>query len=206
MRLRSLAWAMHGWACGVRGRAGPPRGFIRAFDSLYCWYHNLRASEADIAPALLVEIRRARKTRMLGDGTTIRPGCRIGVLHLNNDRVALLHRQDGGPLAVGLAFKHRLVQSLERLADLARPDGRLADVDAYSAITIFHHGLPRLGFERDPHRLLLGRMIAAYQRALLASLHPAGIGRAGLARGTAERVWLSRARLLARYGRTARAG
>jgi len=184
----------------------PPRRLVRAFDSFYCWYHNLRAPEADIAPALLVEVRRARTTRMLGDGTIIRPGGRIGVLHLNNRRVALLHRHDGGPMAVGLAFKHSFVQSLECLADLARPAGRLADVDAYTAITILHHGLPRLGFERDPRRPLMPRMIAAYQRALLASLHPGGIGRAGLAVSTAERVWLSRARLLARYGRTARAG
>jgi len=197
---------MHSWAHDVTERAAPPRQFIRAFDSFYCWYHDLRAAEADIGPALLLEVRRARTTRLLSDGTTIRPGCRIGVLHLNNRRVALLHRHDGGPMAVGLAFKHSLVQSLECLADLASPGGRLAGVDAYVAITILHHGLPRLGFERDPHQLLLGRIIAAYQRALLASLHPSGVGRARPARDTAQRLWLSRGRLLARYGRTARAG
>jgi hypothetical protein len=44
-------------------------------------------------------------------------------------------------------------------------------------------------------------LTAAYQRALLAVLHPAGARRLRrLANTRAERLWLSRGRLLALYG------
>ncbi len=45
------------------------------------------------------------------------------------------------------------------------------------------------------------RLVAAYQRALLASLHPAGRVRLrGAAYQRARRLWISRENLLARYG------
>jgi hypothetical protein len=66
--------------------------------------------------------------------------------------------------------------------------------------------LPRLGFERDPTPPPWPHVIAAYQRALLSVLHPAGAQRlVRLANTRAERLWLSRARLLALYGGRQRA-
>jgi len=38
-----------------------------------------------------VEVRRSHRTLRLADGTIISHGDRIGVLHLNNDRVVDLH-------------------------------------------------------------------------------------------------------------------
>ena len=100
-----------------------------------------------------------------------------------------------------------LVSSLHELARLAGPGGRLTDVTAFSATTIFfHQGFTRLGFAPEDDAPAWPRLVAAYQRALLASLHPAGpvpLGRSSYRR--AGRLWISRENLLARYGVVARA-
>jgi hypothetical protein len=154
-----------------------------------------------VGPALRIEFRRAHRPIRLGDGTTIAPGDRIGVLHLNNDRVRALHVNGVRPMAVGLDFRRELLASLRALAVLASPGGRAADAVAFAATTIFHHGLARLGFDRDTVLPAWPYLTTAYQRALLAVLHPAGAQRLlRLANTRAERLWLSRARLLSLYG------
>jgi hypothetical protein len=81
---------------------------------------------------------------------------------------------------------------LRSLAILTRPGGRFAGMPAFTAITILHHGLPRLGFEIERRGLMWPRLTAAYQRALLASLHPGGATRTlRLTTGRAERLWIS---------------
>jgi hypothetical protein len=153
-------------------------------------------------------MRRARDTTALGDGTVLVRGDWIGVLHLNNQRVATLHRRVVTPMALGLAFKRDILTSLRYLAGLAGPDARLAGVQAFTVVTILYHGLPRLGFEFDAHRVRSARFIGVYQRALLATLHPDGRSRTALlAPGAAEQLWLSRRRLLTLYAeRTLRVG
>src|SRR2546425_8194850 len=64
--------------------------------------------------------------------------------------------------------------SLHELAQLAADGGPLADVRAFSAITIFHRGLSRLGFRAERNGIVWPGLTAAYQHALMASLHPAG--------------------------------
>jgi hypothetical protein len=181
---------------------------IAAYDRLYRWYRRLDTANADIPPVLRVEIRRARRTIRLSDRTTVRRGDPVGVLHLNNRRVVVVHTRWREPMAVGLAFRRDLFESLRRLATLAARGERLGDVRAFTAVTILHHGLPRLGFEFDLRGLAFPRLTGAYQRALLASLHPRGAGRTlPLASGQAERLWISRDRLLARFAASAsRAG
>lgn len=150
---------------------------------------------------LRVEVRRRYRTLRLADGAVIEPGDRVGALHLDNERVAALHAAGLTPLATGLAFRRQALASLHTLARLAAPEGRLAHVTAYSAITIFHVGLARLGFEVEPDGLVWPRLTAAYQRALLASLHP--FGRLRLRKRAyrrARRLWISRGKLLALYG------
>jgi hypothetical protein len=150
---------------------------------------------------LRLELRTLRRAYRLPDGTLLAPGDRIGVLHLNNEHVATLHLNGSSPLAVGLEFRRRLMTSLEALAALAAEDGPLADVRAFEATTIFHRGLSRLGFMVDADGLRWPRLVAAYQRALLASIHPAGALRfQGAEYRRARRLWLTRHALLGRYG------
>jgi hypothetical protein len=147
-----------------------------------------------------VEVRRSLRPRRLRDGTAVRVGDRIGVLHLDHVGLAVLHAHGGSPAAVGLGFRRALVASLRTLASRARAGGPLADVTAFSAVTILHHGMPRIGFEHDAVGLVWPHITTAYQRALLASIHPDSWARTvRLHRASAARLWMSRRTLLALY-------
>jgi hypothetical protein len=149
---------------------------------------------------LRVETRRSVVAVRLGGHTLVRSGERIGVLHLDNARVAALHEDGRPPMAVGLEFRRLLIESLGALAADARDGQRLAGLSAFTAVTIFHPGLRRLGFETQRNGLVWPRVTALYQRALLGSLHPDGVRRLHRAASTcAERLWISRDRLLALY-------
>lgn len=173
---------------------------IAAYDWVYRVTHGLTSPESEIGPVLRVEIRRSRRTFRLRDGSIIRPGDRIGYIHVNNDRVAALGADGLTPVAVGLEFRKRLLASFCALAELCRPGGRLDDVKAFQATTIFHYGLTRLGFETEPGGLRWPRLVGAYQRALLATMHPRRpVGLHGASYQHAERLWISREALYARY-------
>ena len=174
---------------------------IAAYDRAYRFLHGLDGPESEVGPVLRIEVRRSLQRLTLDDGTLVRRGDRIGVLHLNNARVAALRSDGLGPIAVGLTFRRHLLASLAALAEMTMPDGRFASVGTFSAATIFHAGLTRLGFERTRDRLLWAGLVAAYQRALLSSLRR---GRPVRLNGPpyqqARRVWISRERLIALYG------
>lgn len=172
---------------------------VLVYDRLYRFFHHLDTPASEVGPALRIELTRSRRARRLRDGTLIRPGDRIGVLHLNNARIAFLHAHEQSLLSAGLEFRRQFFASLHALAALARPDGPLGGVRAFTATTIHHGWLQRLGFEAEPDGLVWPRLVAVYQRALLASLHPgARLSRASYRR--ARRLWLSRGALLARFG------
>ncbi len=178
------------------------RWLVAPYDRVYRFVHNLDSSASEVGPAVRVEVRRSHRTLHLADGTTIRRGDRIGVLHLNNERVVALHAAGLPAIAVGLEFRRQLGASLHALARRACPEGGLSDVRAFEATTIFfHQWLRRLGFEPDPDGLAWPGFVTGYQRALLASLRPAGPVRLGGATYRhAQRLWISRAKLLTRYG------
>jgi hypothetical protein len=184
------------------------RRAVVVYDRAYRWIHGLNRPSSEVGPVLRVEVRRGRGVRVLPDGTALRAGDRIGLLHLNNERLATIHIGGRSPLAVGLAFRRQFIASLRVLAALAAGGGPFSDVHAFSATTIFHDGLSRaLGFVPEPGAPAWSRVVAAYQRALLASLHPAGALRlSGSVSWRARRIWLPRATLLARYGGAMGAG
>src|SRR5437773_1089717 len=76
----------------------------------------------------------------------------------------------------------------------------LYDRRAFCADTIFHRGLARLGFRAERDGIVWPGLTAAYQQALMASLHPMGPLRFRRATHTrARRLWLTREELLSRY-------
>ncbi|OGK82778.1 MAG: hypothetical protein A2X52_06430 [Candidatus Rokubacteria bacterium GWC2_70_16] len=178
-----------------------PRWIIARLDQGYRALHALDAPAAQVGPALCVEVHRSRRTLSLADGTAVRRGDPVAILHLNNRRIAALHHEEGGQRAVGLLFRRRFVDSLEALAARARDGGDLAHLRAFAAVTVFG-GLERVGFaEAAGDRLCWARCVAAYQRGLLAALRPAGAARPRLGTFTrARRLWISRERLLALHG------
>ena len=177
------------------------RAAIPAYDWIYRVAHRLNAPVSEVGPVLRVEVRRSRWSLRLSDGTAIQRGVLVGFLHINNDRVVALHSDGLSPIAVGLEFRRRLVASLRTLAALAGTGGRLSDLSAFAATTIFHEGLGRLGFETEAGGLRWPRVVAGYQRALMTSLHgDAPIGLHGSTYQHAERVWISRPKLIERWG------
>lgn len=180
------------------GRPRPPwyRGLLRLTDRAYRAVHRLDRPTTQVGPVLQVVVRRVLRPRRLPDGTALRAGDRVGILHLANDRVTSLQ---GDPHA-GLRVRRLLVESLRVLASETRPQGRFAAVRAYAATTVFHQGLARLGFRPEPDGWLTPRLVGAYQRALLAVLAPGLARRPTVVSPRARRCWLSAGELAARYG------
>jgi hypothetical protein len=177
------------------------RWAVTGYDRVYRFLRRLDTPASEVGPALRIELRRNYRTRRLSDATVVRPGDRIGVIHLNNERVAALASDGLSPLALGIRFRRQFDVSLRMLARLAADGGPLALVRAFSATTIFYRGLTRLGFEADPRALRSPRLVASCQRALLASLKPGGVLRLRhLTHHRAQRLWISRDALLTRYG------
>jgi YkoP-like protein len=180
---------------------------IPAYDWVYRLTHGLNAPESEVGPVLRLEIRKSRWTLQLSDGARIQRGDPIGVMHVNNERVSALRSDGLSPMAIGLEFRRRLIVSLQALATLAGPGGRLAHLSAFAATTIFHEGLGRIGFETEPRSLRWPKIVAGYQRALMMSLHgDAPLGLHGSTYQHAERVWISRQRLIERFAVTDRPG
>jgi hypothetical protein len=175
---------------------------LACYDAVYRARHHLDTPESEIGPCLRIELRPSPWTFRFADGSVVRRGDQIGMLHLNNDVVVALHADGLTPMAIGLQFRRNIFVSLRVLAQRVLHDPRFADVHALCATTILHaHMRRRLSFEVEPGALLSPRLVALYQRTLLTWLHPAGRLRLrGCDFDTAARLWLSRATLIARYG------
>jgi hypothetical protein len=174
---------------------------IAIYDGVYRRVHGLENARSAVPPLLCVQVRRCRRHLVLWDGVALRPGDLIGNLHLSNDGVAAIHGNGRSPMAVGLEFRRQVQASLRILAARAGTGGAVADVRAFAAVTIFHRPLRRLGFDIEPSGLWWPRLTSAYQRRLLAWLHPDGLTRlTRMATPRAERSWISRERLIALYG------
>ncbi len=172
---------------------------IAAYDRLFRWLNGLDRPGCQVGPVLRVKVRPSRREVRLVDGTVVRRGDPIGVIHLNNERVVSLHADRLRGRATGLEFRRRFLASLRELATLSDL-GSLAGVRAFTATTILHHALARLGFEPARGSSRGSALIGAYQRALLASLRPAGRARLDASvRRHARQLWLSREALLLRF-------
>jgi YkoP-like protein len=170
---------------------------ITLWDRVYRAWYCLDAPASRIPPLLSIRVGHAWRPHHLSEGTVLRAGDRYGELHLHNASVVALRERGLSSLQLGLEFRRQLRASLTMLTRLCMGSERFATLPAFSAITIFHQGLARLGFEIEPGGLLSPRLTGAYQRALLRAL----AARPGLHRSLrAERLWISRPRLLTLYG------
>jgi hypothetical protein len=176
------------------------RWSIALYDRLYRRLNGLDRPASEVGAVLRVAVRRSRRAVQLTDGTVVRRGDSVGVIHLNNERVVALHAGGLRPEAIGLEFRRQLLTSLHELARLTDLERSLTGVRAFHATTIFHHGLVRLGFAGVPGGSRGSALAGAYQRALLASLRPRGRARLDAwMRHRARQVWISRTALRARF-------
>lgn len=172
------------------------------WDFLYRWGHGLTVPAAEVGPILRVQVKAYRGTPFtLADGTLIQRGDPIGDIHLNNERVVGLHENGTRSRWAGLASRRAFHASLVALAERALNAPQYRAVRGFTATTIFHQVTERMGFDVLPlPRPLTGRLVAAYQRCLLARFHPLGKRRPGRPRfAEARKIWISREALLRRY-------
>ncbi len=162
----------------MASRAPWYRQAVAVYDRSYRLLHGLDRPAARIGPVLSVRRGRLWRPLRLADGTVLGRGARIGVLHLDNGRALALHGDGLDPGEIGFEFRRRFLSSLRALATQAADGGPLAQVQAYSVTTLFHHRLPLLGFAPAPGDQSICRLLVSlYERALLSSLHPAGLAR-----------------------------
>jgi len=190
------------------------RAAVRALDGLLRRLFGIREFSRSADCLLRLSVVRSRRDLTLADGTVVRPGDRVGDLHLWNERMPPLPRE-WPDLRWALGFQRRLKRSLEELADAVASDPAYADLAAFRAVgsAMTRHGaLPalaeRLGFElvEDPHAGGLWRRFASfwenvYSLALVWVYNPASLRSKELRGLRRVQLWISRGELERRYGR-----
>jgi hypothetical protein len=174
---------------------------IAVYDRVYRFLHGIDQPQSQVGSALRIELCRNSRVLRFTDGTIVQRGKRVGVLHLNNDYMHTLHGVCPSPINVGMEFRRQFQASLRDLAHKIGEAERFVGVNAFAATTIFHQNLRRFGFETASDHLLCPMLVAFYQRALLACLHPEGSLRLHpAAYRRAERLWISRRTLEELWG------
>ncbi len=168
-------------------------------------------------PGCILRIGPARATqaRTLSDGTPIRPGDLLCEIHLWNERLPRMGA-DGPDLQWGLAMYRGMVRSLELLAEFLRTSPEYADAVAVHGEGAAMRGqeadqvqrlFARLGFDTAPrHAVTPGERFARwwqnlYSTWLIWTFNPASLKGKRMSGLTHCEFWISRQRLMERYGR-----
>lgn len=143
---------------------------------------------------------------VLPGGETLKPGDLAMEIHFR--RAALLPLAAAeSPVALGIGLLRLADRETPRLADRLASDPALADVRALHAVTLFHRGITRYGFDARPLASdLQARWLTWWQLRLLFRDHPAATSLRESIRAHPEawkvrEVWASRAAFCERYGK-----
>jgi hypothetical protein len=137
----------------------------------------------------------------LRSGETVRDGDPLLELHFRREALLPL-MQDGDPLRMGLGLARLGDRDLPRLARAVEQDPGLRDIRAFHAVSLFHRGVRRWGFEVMPvEGKLEERWFTWWQRLLMARDHAHGRThvQAHAQKLVVRHIWLSREELLRRY-------
>jgi len=144
----------------------------------------------------------------LADGTVIRPGERIAELHLDNRAIRALRRPGDTDRRHARAFARAVLFSLRELAKLAQAHPRYSRVPAFYGTSLFYDRAHFAGFEaRQIEWRGQQRVLGWYLWGLLGRMHVGGKQRLKEAprRRQVGIVWMSRRRLLERFGEASEA-
>lgn len=157
-------------------------------------------------------ITRARIGAQLADGTVVRPGDRIGVIHLWNDHMPRIP-ETGPDLAWALTLERVLRHSLRLLARYLAKAPEMQEVQAFGGEFGFVYTptaiklLERLGvevFEPRPPQGVWERIVDFAMRLwpylLRRAFNPVSVRGRTLADFRRRPVWISRTTILRRYG------
>ena len=138
----------------------------------------------------------------LQSGLVIRKGDLLLEIHFR--RQALLPLiETGDPARMGLELIKLGDRDIPRLAEALETDPRLREVKAVHALTLFHRGIGRYGFEVHPVKEpRVERWFTWWHRLLMARDHAHGSARVKEHLDTlvTRHVWLSREELIGGYG------
>lgn len=187
------------------------RAIIRRFDGL------LRRASAvfefcDEADCLLrLQIARAPHDLHLSDGTGVRAGDPVLMLHLWNEHVPPI-RPAGPDLAWAVSVRRMLLHSLRAAARWLANEPGLTNVRAVGGVTVLVTPgsaggdlrlMRRLGFDVLPYRGLLGRFGEFWENlyawGLMWAFNAASLRRRQLFRLHRAEVWISARMFLERY-------
>ena len=167
---------------------------------------------ADPECLLRLGFRTARVATELTDGTVVRPGERVGVLHLWNEHMPRMPRA-GPDLAWARAVNRLAVHSFRLLADHVAGTPELADVRAFAGefSHVYTPGalrlLRRLGLEvlepippRGPIAWTVDRATRVWIWLLRRAFNPASVRGLRPRDLQRRRVWLGRRTLVGLYG------
>ncbi len=177
MRKRKAARKIPDWLLRIMAFS------YRCWDRCYTRYMGLDRPQAQVAPALRIEVvAYIGKPVLLGDGTRVKFGDRVIILHLHN---RIISRLD--PAAAGSAFR----ASLKELALLVQREPRFSRVKACRADTIFRN-IRGLGFEPRTLSPIQEFLVRWGSRLLLVGFRQDGVAKADRYWGhEARRNWIS---------------
>lgn len=177
------------------------------YDRIYGWVHGLEDLATEEGTYLRIQRARYRgRPVRLPDGTVLRRGHRVLLLHLNSPALGLLGETLASPLHTGIAFRRIFRHCLEALAGRLAADPTLADVQAVGAFTTFWQGSERFGFAVSPLRPgWWARVVGWYQRSLTRQYARARTTwpprRWANGPTEARTIWISAAALRRQFGR-----
>jgi hypothetical protein len=134
-------------------------------------------------------------------GYVIKDGDVVLEIHFRREALLPLIRS-GDPTRMGISLIKLGDRDIPRLAEALRSDPRYGDVRALHALTLFHRGITRYGFEihpiKEPH---LQKWFTWWHRVLMARDHAHGTVRVKEHLDTlvTRHVWVSRDELVRRY-------
>jgi hypothetical protein len=144
------------------------RSVLERVDAVY----RERRRLAPVGPLLYVGLERHEgEPCALHDGSRLEPGAWIGRLHFNNARAASVQAADR--LQTGVRFARLLRDSFAELAERARADANLREVQLFEGVTWLRAHGGAVGFDvvplpPGPRRWLLG----AHFRLLICAFAP----------------------------------
>jgi hypothetical protein len=165
---------------------------------LEAWFHHrYRIHPVSDAPDCLLAYNRERyggPEVALRCGGVVRPGDLILELHFRREALLPLFA-DPDPRRLGLELLRLADRDVPLLARVLQEREDLRDVRALHALTLFHRGIRRYGFEVLPVAApLTQRWFTFWHRLLMARDHPAGRARVRehAAQLVTRHVWISR--------------
>ena len=188
------------------------RILIRHFDRLLRWANGVFEFCAQEECLLRLQLARASHDLHLSDGTRVRAGEPVLMLHMWNEHVPPL--EVGEPdLAWAMRFRHLLIHSLQLAARWLASQPGLAGVRAIGGVTVLlplvdergsQRLMRRLGFDVFPHQGALGRFGEfwenLYSWGLMWTFNGASLRHRSLLSLRRAEIWMPAERLVGRYG------